>query len=65
MSLKQFHIFFISVAVIGAVAFGIWGISYHLNQRNIMYFVLGIISLLGGVGLVIYEVQILKKFKHL
>ena len=65
MSLKTFHLFFITIAIIGAVAFGAWGIFYHLSHSNTMYFVLGIISIFGGAGLVIYEIKILKKLKNL
>ncbi len=65
MSLKYFHIFFITVSIIGAVAFGTWGIFFHVTQGNISYFSLGIVSLIGGAGLVIYEIKILKKFKNM
>ncbi len=65
MSLKYFHVFFITVSIIGAVAFGAWGIFYHVTQGNIIYFFLGIVSLFGGAGLVIYEINILKKLKNM
>jgi hypothetical protein len=65
MSLKNFHVFFITVSILGAVAFGVWGIYYHITQGDIFYFFLGIASLFGGAGMVIYEIKILEKLKNM
>ena len=47
MSLKWFHIVFISLSVLLSLWFGIWGL---FNQQ----IVLGVISLAASVGLVLY-----------
>lgn len=57
MSLKSFHVFFISVAVLLCVGFGLW----CLRQPG--YFAAGIGSFVVAVGLVWYEIVFLRKFK--
>ena len=57
MSLKTFHIFFISVAVLLCLGFGVW----CLGQPG--YTVAGIASFAFAVALVAYEVIFLRRFK--
>jgi hypothetical protein len=57
MSLKTFHIFFISVAVLLCLGFGAW----CLRQPG--YIAAGIGSFVVAVGLVVYEVIFLRRFK--
>jgi hypothetical protein len=57
MSLKAFHIFFISVAVLLCIGFGVW----CLRQPG--YTLAGIGSFVVAVALVIYEVIFLRRFK--
>lgn len=64
MSLKGFHIVFISVSVLLAFGFGVYclatpPVASHAWQA------MGIVSLLGGCGLVAYEVSFLKKMRRL
>jgi hypothetical protein len=58
MSLKWFHIVFISLSVLLSVWFGIWGLFNH-------QIVLGIVSLGASVGLVIYGNYFLGKLRKL
>ena len=58
MSLKWVHIFFISLAVIVAVGFGLWGL---LND----YVLLGILSLVVAAGLVVYGKYFLRKARKI
>ena len=58
MSLKWFHIFFISLSVVVAVGFGLWGL---LNQ----YVLLGVLSLVVAAGLVVYGNYFLRKARKI
>jgi len=57
MSIKSFHILFIVLSIAITIWFGIW----EWNQSVL----LAIVSFLIGVGLVVYGIQVLKKFKTL
>jgi len=57
MSLKTFHIFFISVSVLTAFGFGVW-----LYQHS--FLVYGLISFLLGKALIVYGIYFLRKLKH-
>ena len=58
MSLKWFHIVFISLSVMLSVWFGIWGLFNHQA-------VLGGLSLGASVGLVLYGNHFLGKVRKL
>ena len=58
MSLKWFHIVFISLSVLLSLWFGIWGL---FNQQVL----LGIVSLGASVGLVLYGNYFLGKVRKL
>ena len=58
MSLKWFHIVFISLSVLLSLWFGVWGL---FNQQ----IVLGIVSLGASVGLVLYGNYFLGKLRRL
>jgi hypothetical protein len=58
MSLKWFHIVFISLSVVLSLWFGIWGL---FNQQ----IVLGVISLVASAGLVVYGNYFLGKLRKL
>ncbi|OVE82107.1 hypothetical protein BVY03_02335 [bacterium K02(2017)] len=65
MSLRFFHLFFISLSIMICLGFGWWcvEVSYPLNHQ-ISYIVLGIISLVSGVLLMIYGNSFIRKFKQ-
>ena len=58
MSLKWFHIAFISLSVLLSLWFGVWGL---FNDQV----VLGIASLAGSAGLVVYGNYFLGKIRKL
>ena len=58
MSLKWFHIVFISLSVLVSLGFGIWGL---FNQQS----ALGIASLAASAGLVVYGNYFLGKVRKL
>ena len=55
MSIKTFHILFIIFAIATTIWLGIWGLNESLW--------LGVLSFFTGAGLVVYGIQVLKKFK--
>lgn len=58
MSLKWFHIVFISLSVLLSVWFGIWGLFNHQVA-------LGIVSLCASAGLAVYGNYFLGKVRKL
>ena len=64
MSLKAFHVIFITAASALAFGFGIWALkNYFGSEGAATDLLLAIASFLSGVGLIIYERYFLKKFK--
>ena len=58
MSLKWFHIAFISLSVLLSVWFGIWGLFHQQSA-------LGIVSLAASAGLVVYGNYFMGKIRKL
>lgn len=65
MSLKAFHIFFIAVSILLALAVGVWGVYVHLQETNLSLLVLGVGSLAVGAGLIVYGVKTLPGLPNL
>jgi hypothetical protein len=64
MSLKAFHIFFITISVLLCLGFGAWCLNSDYALGRAAYTVAGYISFGLGVLLVLYEIVFLKKFKE-
>ncbi len=62
MSLKHFHIAFITIVVLSSWLFGAW----CLLSRGLpsMFTFMGWASLAGGLGLLIYGIRFLKKIRN-
>jgi uncharacterized membrane protein len=65
MSLKNFHILFISVSVVLAAGFGVWSVYTHTQEPGRSWLVMGVLSLMVGAALVVYGVWFLQKIKRL
>jgi hypothetical protein len=63
MSLKAFHVIFITAAVLLAFGFGAWMLKMHRDSQAAGDFNLGVGSLIVGAVLVMYEVYFLRKLK--
>ena len=61
MSLKAFHLAFISLSTLIAFGFGAW--TFIETSGN--FTVYGFLSFLSGVGLIVYGVKFLKKFRDI
>lgn len=65
MSLKAIHILFIVAATLLAFGFGGWAIYQNQLESNTTFLILGILSLITGVGLIVYGRRFLQKLKHI
>jgi hypothetical protein len=63
MSLKTFHIIFVSVAILLTVGFGIWGVRDYQATDNRTSLYMGLGSFLVTLVLAVYGVWFLKKLK--
>ncbi len=63
MSLKAFHIFFIILSTLLAVAFGVWAVDAFGRSGSWVHLALGVGSFIGSGGLVWYGVWFLRKLK--
>ncbi len=64
MSLKAFHIFFIIVSTLLALALGVWAVDDFGRSANWVHLALGVGSFIMSVMLVWYGVWFLRKLKH-
>ncbi len=64
MSLTAFHIFFIILSTLLAVALGVWAIDDFGRSASGVYLSLGVGSFIASGVLVWYGVWFLRKLKH-
>ena len=65
MSLKTFHLVFISASTFLAFGFGGWLLrNYSSPDGRVLDLVGGVASILAAVGLIVYECYFLKKTKN-
>ena len=65
MSLKAFHVIFITAASAMAFGCGVWGIkNYFSPDGRVLELIFGIGAIVVGVALLIYERYFLKKLKN-
>jgi len=66
MSLKVFHLFFISIAALFSIWFGMWSVRAFVNEESgEVYLILGILSFAAAIALIIYDIHVLRKFRAL
>jgi len=63
MSLKAFHIIFITAAILLAFGFGAWLANNFFADGGVLNLVFAALSVAAGVGLIFYERYFLKKTK--
>lgn len=65
MSLKAFHLVFITASCLLAFGFAAWEVkSYCSPESKVWDLVLGVGSFAAGVGLIFYERYFLRKLKN-
>ena len=60
LSLRNFHLFFIFLAIVGADLFGAWTVWNYQQTGEAGLLPLGIVCILGGVGLIFYAVHLVR-----
>jgi hypothetical protein len=65
MSLKAFHLLFISLSIVLAVAFGLWSVELYAQGEPAAYLATAIVSFAGAVVLGVYETRVLRTFRRL
>ena len=65
MSLKAFHIVFITASILLAFGFGAWLFNSFAASGNLLSLLFGLVASAVGVGLIFYERQFLKKTRDI
>lgn len=65
MSLKAFHLVFVTASVLLAFAVAAWAFVNYSEAQRPMDLFYGLGSALCGVGLIVYGRYFLKKLKHI
>ena len=65
MSLKSFHIFFISVSTVFTIGFGLWFLMEHPLALEVLNVLSALVSFTVGGALILYTRRFIRKFKHL
>jgi hypothetical protein len=63
MSLKAFHVVFITLSVLLCLGFGVWCLDSDYARTRPPYAIVGAVSFLLGAGLVVYEIFFLRKLR--
>jgi hypothetical protein len=64
MSLKAFHVVFVSVSVLLTLGMGIWGLNRYFQEGGDLNLALGAGSAVSALLLTVYGRYFLKKLKH-
>lgn len=65
MSLKAFHIFFVTVSVLMSLGVGAWSVDRYLATLDAQNLALAIVCFLLGAGLIVYGFKVYKKLSEL
>lgn len=64
MSLKAFHIVFISASILLSAFVGVWGLREYTATGSALALIMGIFFLVMGGGLVVYGLRALTKLRE-
>jgi hypothetical protein len=65
MSLKAFHIVFVTASILLAFGFGVWSFLDYRDHGRSAELIGGILSVLAGFALIVYAKAILRKLKNI
>lgn len=65
MSLKAFHILFVTVSTLLAFGFGAWALHSYSTSKAVLDLVMGIVAIMLGFGMIWYGKYFLKKLKNI
>lgn len=63
MSLKAFHVLFVTVCVVLALGFGVWAVYDYKKTGEVGSLIVGVVSVLIGFALIAYGRWFLRKNK--
>ena len=64
MSLKSFHLFFISLSVLLSAGVAGWGFVLFVSGAETLGLIVGLFFALFGGALIFYELRFIRNFKH-
>lgn len=65
MSLRIFHIVFITASVLLCLFGGVWGVRGYVANHDAMALGLGVLFLACGVALIVYGARTFRKLKEI
>ena len=65
MSLKAFHLLFISVSIVLSIVFGMWAVSAYRTDGAMISLWAAVLGFTGAVGLGLYEAAFVRKCRRL
>ena len=65
MSLKAFHVLFVLSTILLCFGFGAWAIRDRMQGGGWLEFILGLLSLAGGVAMIVYFKVVLRKLRNI
>jgi membrane associated rhomboid family serine protease len=65
MSLRAFHIVFISVSVALTLYLAVWGVREFMASRSSLGITMAVVGLVGGASLIWYGKRVFRKLKEL
>lgn len=63
MSLKGFHLFFITIAALFCAAFGIWALFFNGVEGGVVGMTFGVLTLASSIVLAIYGIHFFRKIQ--
>lgn len=64
LTLRNFHLAFILLAIMGADLFGGWALWHHAQQGDPVLLWMGLVALAGGLGLAVYAFKLVRGFEQ-
>ena len=61
LTLRNFHLAFILVVIVGADLFGAWAFWRYAQHGDGVLLALGIVAVLGGLGLIWYAYKLVRQ----
>lgn len=65
MSLKAFHILFVTASTLLCFGFGAWALHSYSSSKSQLDLIMGVASLVLGIGMIWYGKYFLKKLKNI
>lgn len=61
LSLRSFHLVFLLLVIVSADLFGVWCLLDYQDGGGVWMLLLGLVSLVGGLGLIGYALWFVRK----